>query len=618
MTSAKIGFGTNISSLQTQRRLAEASRITNDAAERLSSGLRINKASDDAAGLAIATNLNTDARVAARGYLNFSDGISLLTIAEGATDAMREVVTRVSELAQQAANGSLSREQRLALQAESDALVSEYGRIAESTKFNGLSVFSTDGNSIQLQGGYGTDGMIAVDYINSFLKDVGTTITLANTSHTIGTLMVGGDINNDGFGDFVSSTGLVYLGNSAGTLGAGVAAFTGSFQDIQLFDIDGDGNLDAITATSTSINFRRGNGDGTFAAAVTSTVSGALRQIVVGDFDNDGTQDVGYLTTTTMGVAVGNGSGTFTPSGTIAHVGDFYGLSVGDFNGDGNLDLVNDSVTVGFGDGNGGFSSITIVDSPSSGAGGDVATADFDRDGFSDLVVVDGNNTTTLVYFGAADGTFSTRGTSYSISGIQQGGSIAADLNGDGYMDFITTQWGSTATRFLNNGDGTFTQGSFATGTYSNRVAVTDFNGDGSLDILTASGFSSQARLRTFTTTNANGLQYFTLASVTDARKAITAIQTEAQRIDRTRGVIGAALSRLEVGIRTLQSSKDNFLAAAGRIMDSDVAMEAAQFTRGQILQNTAAAVLAQANQQPEIVLNILRNSAGLSAKSQP
>ena len=148
-----INIRTNIESLNAQRRLGESSDRLRTAYSRLSSGLRITRAADDAAGLAIAEQLRADSRVATVAIRNANDGISIIGITDGAMDQMTSVLTRMAELASQSANGVYSTEQRSALQLEFSALGSELQRIAETTEFNGLSLLS-GGSTITLQVGF--------------------------------------------------------------------------------------------------------------------------------------------------------------------------------------------------------------------------------------------------------------------------------------------------------------------------------------------------------------------------------------------------------------------------------------------------------------------------------
>ena len=148
-----ITINSNIASLQAQRRLGIASESLNATYERLSSGQRINKASDDAAGLAIADSLRADQRVAQVAVRNANDGISTVAIADGALSEIGNVLSRLAELSEQSANGTFSTTQRSALQNEFSALGSEVERIAVTTKFNGVNLLS-GGNAIVLQVGF--------------------------------------------------------------------------------------------------------------------------------------------------------------------------------------------------------------------------------------------------------------------------------------------------------------------------------------------------------------------------------------------------------------------------------------------------------------------------------
>lgn len=122
--------------------------------ERLSSGRRINKASDDAASLAIASALGSELKVRSQASRNLSDGISLTNIADGALGSGVDIQQRLSELATQSANGTLSDAQRQSLNAEYQALNEELGRIQSTTEFNGIKLFDSS-NSISLQGASG-------------------------------------------------------------------------------------------------------------------------------------------------------------------------------------------------------------------------------------------------------------------------------------------------------------------------------------------------------------------------------------------------------------------------------------------------------------------------------
>lgn len=158
-----INIRTNIPSLLAQRNLDNASSQLNTSYERLSSGLRINRAKDDAAGLSIAESLKADAKIASVGIRNANDGISIIAIADQAIGQIANVLSRLGELAQQSANGVYANSQRSALNNEFQALTSEIERIAMTTEFNGLRLLSGGGEVI-FQVGFNGSSTSQVSY----------------------------------------------------------------------------------------------------------------------------------------------------------------------------------------------------------------------------------------------------------------------------------------------------------------------------------------------------------------------------------------------------------------------------------------------------------------------
>ena len=176
-----ITLGSNIASLQAQRRLGNATGALGTTYERLSSGQRINKASDDAAGLAIADALRASQRVASVAIRNANDGISTINIADSALGEIGSVLTRLAELSEQSANGVFSVVQRSALSNEFTALGSEIERIAITTEFNGVKLLS--GNSaVVLQVGFNSTSTSQISYtgVQGTLAALG--LANANTS----------------------------------------------------------------------------------------------------------------------------------------------------------------------------------------------------------------------------------------------------------------------------------------------------------------------------------------------------------------------------------------------------------------------------------------------------
>ena len=160
---------TNISSLNAQRQMMSSSLGLDQAFERLSSGLRINSAADDAAGLQITDRLQSQILGLNQGNRNANDGISLAQTAEGAMEEITSAFQRVRTLASQAANGSNTDADRLAIQDEVRSLMEEVNRIAGDTTFGGENIL--DGN----YNGNFQVGADAVQTISFSMEDVGTT-----------------------------------------------------------------------------------------------------------------------------------------------------------------------------------------------------------------------------------------------------------------------------------------------------------------------------------------------------------------------------------------------------------------------------------------------------------
>jgi flagellin len=164
---------TNVSSLMAQTTLGKTSRAMAGSFERLSSGLRVSKAADDAAGLAVAENLDTTARSARVAMRNVNDGVSVISTAEGATNEVGNIVKRMRELAVQSSSETLADSERAYIQDEYTELAAEVDRIAGATEFNGTSL--TDGTTTSMNVQVGVNGT-ANDQIG---------VTLGNLSATV-------------------------------------------------------------------------------------------------------------------------------------------------------------------------------------------------------------------------------------------------------------------------------------------------------------------------------------------------------------------------------------------------------------------------------------------------
>jgi len=160
-----MGFGIkrNLSSIQVQRSVGLTTDRLNQSFQRLASGLRINRSTDDAAGLAIAESLRGDARIASVSIRNANDGMSIIAITDGAVGQITQVLSRLIELSEQSANGAYSNVQRSALQNEFSALMSEIERVAHTTTFNGQQLLS-GGGELAFQVGFDGTSLSQVTY----------------------------------------------------------------------------------------------------------------------------------------------------------------------------------------------------------------------------------------------------------------------------------------------------------------------------------------------------------------------------------------------------------------------------------------------------------------------
>jgi flagellin len=182
-------INTNVSALNTYRNLTSTQNSLSKSLEKLSSGLRINRASDDAAGLTIAEGLKSQIgglNVAAR---NAQDGISVVQTAEGALSESQSILQRLRDLAVQAGNDSNSDKARTAIQTEATSLVEELGRIAKSTNFNGINLLDGTSASLTFQIGAGSDassqvsvGLTDLSAVADTLKTGGASFAVANAA----------------------------------------------------------------------------------------------------------------------------------------------------------------------------------------------------------------------------------------------------------------------------------------------------------------------------------------------------------------------------------------------------------------------------------------------------
>lgn len=231
-----INIRTNLPALVAQRNISASSDRLNKSYQRLASGLRINKASDDAAGLAIAENLKSDSTLATVAIRNANDGISVIAIADQAIGQIGNILNRLAELAQQSANGVYDMTQRSALQNEFTALTSEIERIAVTTAFNGINLIS-NGQNLVFQVGFDGSSLSQLGYdgINATLQAIG----LATSGSSAATYSISADTNEGAQSasrlalEAINSA-LASVGRNRGNLGALESRLTTSINNLQV------------------------------------------------------------------------------------------------------------------------------------------------------------------------------------------------------------------------------------------------------------------------------------------------------------------------------------------------------------------------------------------------
>ncbi len=190
-------INTNVSSMTAQRHLTNNTNMLNRSIEKLSSGFRINRAGDDAAGLQVSENLRAQIRGSKKALDNVQDGMNVLNIADGALSVITENLQRMRELAVQAANDTYDADQRTAIQQEINARITDIDRISDAVEFNGVKLLDGTLATFDIQAGPNNTAADVIDISGAFanadyatLSGGGATLvdTHANALTAIGTL----------------------------------------------------------------------------------------------------------------------------------------------------------------------------------------------------------------------------------------------------------------------------------------------------------------------------------------------------------------------------------------------------------------------------------------------
>ncbi len=487
-----ITINSNITSLNAQRNLNNTSNSLNNAMKRLSSGLRINSAKDDAAGMSIANRMSSQVRGLNQAARNANDGISMAQVAEGAMQEVSNNLQRIRELAVQAASDSNSATDRAALNDEVTQLVAEINRVAETTSFNGTNLLDGTFGSKNIQVGANSGETISVSMVNVKADSLGVGSNSSYSTTITGTAAT----------DKLSAGDLTINGYQIGATSDDGVSFT-------------SGSASAI-AVADAINARTGD-TGVTATVKIATVTGtalddADTAIQAGDVLINGV-DIGAIAVAGSGAAIDRGSDV---AAAVNAISDQTGV-----------------------------------------------TATFDTStGAVDLTSVDGRNIT--VTYSAANGV---SGGTTGITGTTSGTAVTASS---------VNLSSSSAAGITIGGDA---QG---------NAGLTD-------------GYTAA------TATAGAGVSSLNLTTQAGASSAIATVDAALASIDSARGDLGAIQNRFESTIANLQNVSENVSAARSRIMDADFAAETAAMTKAQVMQQAGTAMLAQANQLPQIALSLLQ-----------
>lgn len=550
----------NIAALNTHRQLTGNTDATNKSIEKLSSGLRINRAGDDAAGLAISEKMRSQVRGLDMASRNAQDGISLIQTAEGALNETHSILQRMRELATQSANGTNTDTDRSALQDEMNQLTSEINRVGNTTEFNTQKLLnggmaSTDGAKITKA----TSATITLSGPTTAFQSAAK-ITVDNQTFDLsqaGTLTGGG-----------AASDLTVLGNvtSGGTKLSDLVDITQTVAGVLTFTAKSQG-------AGSTITFNGGGGDAALGSAAgdDKTVKG---------------------TSTTMERAGVEGTAALSAADVSIAVGDSLQITIG--NGS--------AVTVDLNTGTSAKNYLTNTGVDQNAK--DAAAADLIKDLNAALqqAGLDGQVSASLSDTG-------------KVQFISESGKDITVANGTGTpiaalgAGFATVQNVQQVVGPGAQGSGFSTKFQIGANTgQSMSLTVSDMRS-------AALGITGNAGQQGFTKTNTvtNGTNdvkaeaALNISTKEDASNSIKVLDKAIGSVSNERAKLGSVQNRLEHTINNLGTASENLTAAESRIRDVDMAKEMMEQTKNNILAQASQAMLAQANQQPQGILQLLR-----------
>lgn len=630
-----LGINTNVASLNAQNQLSKSQGMNDQALQRLSSGLRINSAKDDAAGLAISTRFSSQISGLNVATRNANDAISLSQTAEGALNEITNNLQRIRELAVQSANSTNSSSDRDALNQEVQQRIQEVNRIAGQTSFNGLKVLDGTFGAANFQVGANVGETIGLD------------LTKSVRSSAIGGVAQATSVDLSS----VISEGVEGVAGAAATYAIDATSLTGDYSTVAAVagtdTIDFSASTiaagDTVTVNGVTFTFADGTGASTVDSGTAVTVNvdftnGATQQDAVNAFESafgDAVTDAGSAGTGTAlsGLSASATGETVTISDTAAGLAATVGRTVSasaasvtqDVTGSDEDTSANLSFTVTDPEGN--ALAVTLDSNITSAA--DLVTAIQGQAGYGAAtftVAADGDNV-VFTDGSEVDGSFSISGTdAATITAANVAGSTAAGATEVAEVPASTVTLGATDLTFQFGGG---EASAVAAGTYTSAENFVDavnkalggsasavLGEDNVLTITSGEDFTVAASgdaATVFTGANvgditaSGSLNDADVSSVAGANATIQRVDAALTTVSDLRSSFGAIQNRFESTIANLATSVENISASNSRILDADFAAETANLAKSQVLQQAGISVLAQANARPQQVLSLLQ-----------
>ena len=593
-------INSNISALRAQASLSANQVNLSKAMERLSTGVRINSAKDDAAGLAISNRMTTDIRGYAVAMRNANDGISLTQVAEGHLAQITDNLQRIRELAVQSANASNSTADRQVLNLEATQLVAEIDRIANNSQFNTINLL--DGTFVnkdfQIGSGNKSSDRINLGIASAKAGSLGvgsgsSYATKIDGAAVGGTALADGSLSINGYAiGAAQQDGVSYPASGSNASGLAVAAAINAASDLTKVSAQTNATtVQGVAAASTSgYSVAVTSGDilinGVNLGAIRASGSAVERGAAV-------TAAVNKITAQT-GVTATFSTSTGAVALTAADGRNITVESSGTSTGTQALNLAATGLTGKVGT----LTSGTVTT-------GAISSGDFLINGVDIGAVAAGTDATGQAINIAA-----------AVNAVTAQTGVSA-TNTAGVVTLSTT--GGRINIFTSGTTGTLTLTGFAVGTTESktitRSAVTLIsNNQAGITVststggaLSAAGLTNVVGYKAATATAGAGVSSLDLSTVPGSQNALNTLDAAISTVNQTRAQLGAYQNRLQFAVSDLQIGSDNLSASRSRILDTDYAAETTNLAKSQIVSQAATAMLAQANQQPQTVLALLK-----------